>query len=473
MTPRPAALAATLSLAAAIFTGAAATADVSPQPIADAAAKDLARGQIPGVAVAFVDGGRVAYARGLGVANVETGAAMTADTLLRVGSLTKSVTAVAVVSEARSKHVSLDTPVGRVIPGLAPRIGQVTLTQLLTHTAGFKDRIVSTRFENDEDEADLLPSVRSWKDDDLFFTEPGEVMSYSNLGFVLAGAALEQMSGKRYAEAVSELVLKPVGMHATFRLADAFQLPFAQGYAGPGGAPPHVVSPIKTDARLWPPGFLWASANDYARFAIVLMNHGEIDGRQALDPAAVAVVEQPHVPIPGAAHSSYGFGLSVTEEDGDTVLAHSGRMDGYGAYIGMALASRRAWVVLVNRLDAAPRATLAACAAAAGVHLGAGRSTAGSSPGDTKLEELPGRYVNGSRTITIARGPDGLAMTDSGLDGVPYHGTLTPIGGDRLTFARDGGGTTRVFVVRDAGGRVKYLALQDRAFRRGGARVRE
>jgi CubicO group peptidase (beta-lactamase class C family) len=424
---------------------------------------------IPGAAIAFVADGRVAWARGFGVASAETNTPVTPDMLFRVGSMTKMVTALAVLVETKARRIPVDAAVGDYVQGLAPRIGRVTIAQLLSHTAGFKDVVVAAPLEEDSNEDDLLREVRSWKDDAMFFTEPGDVMSYSNLGFVLAGAFLEAITGHHYADVVGERVLRPVGMaHATFRPAMAVTHPFAQGHVGARGEAPVVVRPIKTDTRHWPAGFLWASANDYARLAIALMNRGAIDGRTVLDPDVVAAIEQPHVEMPGDAKVSYGFGLVVRGNEPTRELSHNGRMDGYGADLWMLPGANRAFVVMRNRLDTAPRQTMGALLkilSPSGVPL----ATPDATPAGLRLDELAGRYVNGQRTIVIAASDAGLTMIDDGYDGRPQRGTLKPVAANHLQFTRtdrETTGSVPVFVVRDRSGRVKYIATGERALRR-------
>ncbi|HEX8335995.1 MAG TPA: serine hydrolase domain-containing protein, partial [Pyrinomonadaceae bacterium] len=98
--------------------------------------RELRETNTPGAAVAVVSGGRVVYAKGFGVASVETGAPVTPDTLFRIGSVTKMLTAAVFVSLAEERGVALDAPVGGAVKGLGPRLSSVTPRQLLSHTAG-------------------------------------------------------------------------------------------------------------------------------------------------------------------------------------------------------------------------------------------------------------------------------------------------------------------------------------------------
>jgi CubicO group peptidase (beta-lactamase class C family) len=344
----------------------------------------------------------------------------------------------------------------------------VTLAQLLSHTAGFKDVIVATLIDQDADETDLIREVRSWNDS-VFFAEPGDVFSYSNLGFVLAGAFVADVASKPYSDVVTERVLKPLGIHdATFKPEEAVTHPFADGHTGRRGDPPRVVRPIKTDTRHWPAGFLWASALDYARIAIALMNHGMIDGRQALDPEVVAAVQQPHVRLWGRRDVSYGFGLDVSDMGSVRELSHNGRMDGYGSDIWMLPQLNQAVVLLRNRLDTSPRQTIAALRK---MLLPSNTPPPNAGPAEayaTPLDELTGPYVNGDRTVIISATASGLTMTDTEGD---RRGTLRPVAKDRLEFAYSSAltsdsGRAPVFVVRDSTSQIKYVATGGRAFRR-------
>lgn len=94
---------------------------------------------IPGAAVAVVVGDTVVWSRGFGVANVETGTPVTPDTLVQIGSMTKSFTAAALLTAAAAGTVALDRPVSAYVPRLTACVDAPTLTQLLSHTGGLID----------------------------------------------------------------------------------------------------------------------------------------------------------------------------------------------------------------------------------------------------------------------------------------------------------------------------------------------
>ncbi|HEX6622876.1 MAG TPA: serine hydrolase domain-containing protein, partial [Pyrinomonadaceae bacterium] len=169
---------------------------------------ELRETKTPGAAIAIVNGGRVVYAKGFGVRDVETNTPVTADTLFRLGSTTKMFTGAAAVVLAEQGKIRLDAPVGDYAKGLPPKLSRVTAHQLLSNAAGVADFSPPSV---SHDDAVLAAMVRGWKDDALF-GEPGKVYSYSSPGFWLAGYVIEEAGGKPYADMMEELLFKPLGM---------------------------------------------------------------------------------------------------------------------------------------------------------------------------------------------------------------------------------------------------------------------
>src|SRR5262249_17928014 len=155
--------------------------------------------------VAIVIGDRVACAKGFGVASVETGAPVTPDMLFRIASTTKMLTAAAVLAATSRRSLALDSSVGSVLPGLDPSIARLTLRDLLRHRGGLRE---GSSYYGPQDESALVEFVRSWSDT-MLFTEPGDVYSYSNLGYALAGAVMAQSMGHSYADAMRALLFDP------------------------------------------------------------------------------------------------------------------------------------------------------------------------------------------------------------------------------------------------------------------------
>jgi CubicO group peptidase (beta-lactamase class C family) len=309
------------------------------------ALEELKETGTPGVAIAIVRGDRIVFARGFGVANVETNAAVTGDTLFQIGSITKTFTATAVLTLAKEGNLKLDKPIGEFAKGLHPKLAQVTLQQLLSHTAGLKD-------EPDEfglqDESALGQYVRSWKEDYCLF-EPETVFSYSNSGFALAGFVAQEVSAKPYADFMTEKLFKPLGMpRTTFRPTIAMTYPLAVGHRARRGEAPTVVRPLANDARLWPAGTMYSSVNELARFAIAFLNDGLLDGKQVLSASVVADMQKPRAEVPSSL-DHYGYGLFINHYRGLRQVWHEGSMTGYVGAMRIVPEHRFAVIVLSNR----------------------------------------------------------------------------------------------------------------------------
>jgi CubicO group peptidase (beta-lactamase class C family) len=301
----------------------------------------MAKAGIPGAAVAVVVGDTVVWARGFGVANAETGAPVTPDTLFQIGSVTKSFTAAAILTAASQGAIALDKPVANYISGLTPCVGAPTLTQLLSHTGGIID-------EPDEfgpqGEEGLGAYQRTWTNE-YCFLPPGRAFSYSNSGFSLAGLALQEVDKKPFADVMRARVLAPLGMtRTTFRPMEAMTWPLAVGHRKNKEGKFEVVRPLANDARLWPAGTLYSSANEMARFVTALMNDGKLEGKQALPVGLAAKMREVRARIPPTLES-YGSGLFVMSVHD---VGHGGAMTGYAAQFTIGDAPGAGVVVLTN-----------------------------------------------------------------------------------------------------------------------------
>lgn len=300
----------------------------------------------PGAAVAVVSNGRVVFSKGFGVASVETGGAITPDTLFRLGSTTKMFTGAALVALSDKNRIKLDEPIGKYAKGLPPKLAQVTAHQLLSNNAGVGDFDAPPQ---SHDDAALGAMVRSWKDD-VMFGEPGKVYSYSSPGFWLAGYVLEEAGGKPYADMMDELLFQPVGMRrTTLRPLVAMTYPLAVGHAAGADGKVAVLRPAYDNVAQWPAGSIFSSANDLSRWAIALMSEGRLDGAQVLPASLFKRLSGEHVAMPGAPEVHYGYGLLNFEDRGVRMIMHGGFSRGYGSMIQMVPEHRFAVIVVTNK----------------------------------------------------------------------------------------------------------------------------
>jgi CubicO group peptidase (beta-lactamase class C family) len=154
----------------------------------------------------------------------------------------------------------------------------------LSHSAGLRDFAAPL---TSNDDAALGNQARSWKED-VFFTEPGKVYSYSSPGYWLAGLVVEEVGAKSYADAMDELSFKPLGMsRSTLRPSVAMTYTLTTGHRIENNMAV-VIRPAFNNTAMWPGGSVYSNVGDLARFVIALMNEGRLEGKQALAPMAVA-----------------------------------------------------------------------------------------------------------------------------------------------------------------------------------------
>ena len=307
--------------------------------------EDVERSGAPGIAVAVVRGDGVVSVRGFGSASVESGTPVTPETLFQIGSATKMLTAAAVMSAHAAKVLDVDAPVSRYVSGLAACVGAPTVRQLLSHTGGLID-------EPDEfgpqGEEGLAAYPRTWTTE-YCLLPPGRAFSYSNSGFALAGLALQEAEKKPFADVVKARVLEPLGMtRTTFRPTEAMTWPLAVGHRRDPAGKFTAVRPLPNDARLWPAGTVYSSAQEMARLVVALLNDGRVEGRQALPAGLAATLRTAVADIPTTGER-YGLGQFLTER----TFGHGGTMTGSAAQVTIDRSAGVGVVVLSNGDNAA------------------------------------------------------------------------------------------------------------------------
>lgn len=414
----------------------------------------MAAGNTPGAQVAVVYRGEVVYAKAYGLADIETGRELTNASLFRIGSVTKMMVGALAAELAEQGKLDLRAPISRYVPELeGKRVGTVTMHQLLTHTAGWRDHVVPHGRMGEAALGEVMLEVT----DTLFMTEPGRVISYSNPGYSMAGYVIERAGGERFAAQMDRAILRPTGMpHATFRPLEAMTRDFSQGHVGPPNGRGQVVRPYTNNTAQWAAGFLLASATDVARFAAVLMDGGMAGDKRVISENAARAVTTGDPRIPGDSVARYGYGVLTARLDGQLVWQHGGSINGFDANVTMLPEQRLAVVVLDNRSGAPfTGITRIAAEALAGITMPA--------PGEPPEERMPtaderaklvGRYVlNPMVTLEIAALGDTLAFRQGGASlGVRM------LGDDRIRVKVPSALPPVVLeLVRDADGRVSYL----------------
>lgn len=451
--------AATAPVAAAQSRAAAPPAAIDTTALAIALRNEMDQGRVPGAAMAIVQDGRVLYARGFGVRNVETGDGMNAESVVRIGSITKSFTGLATLLLEAQGRLSRTAPIGTIAPDLSPALAPLTLEQLLTHTAGLADEGAGN---GPQDDAALGLRVRSWGAE-RFDTDPGDIYSYASPGYWLAGHLLERVAGRAYADAMDSLVFRPLGMRrTTLRPTVAMTHPFAADHRrGPDGSAV-VLRPYPNDVTTWPSGSIFSSVNDLARYAIALLDSGIVDGERVLPASVVATMLRGAAAIPGSG-CRYSTGFSVCEDSGVTTVGHYGFRGGSGALFTLVPQKRLGIVILANRGGAIMSDTEAKFLAMAGVPAAdesdAPRCIATRAP--STRTELVGTYTMSTDTMRIVAADSGIALA---YNADPVRLYEAPQGDELVAADAEGCAQMRVRVVQ-RGDRL-YLHTGMHAYRR-------
>jgi CubicO group peptidase (beta-lactamase class C family) len=309
---------------------------VSVQPAALAKLVDpffadrMAKGRIPGAVFVLVQDGRVVFIKGYGYADLEAGRPMDPQTtIVRAGSISKLLTATAVMQLYERQRVALDRDVNAYLKHfkLEETFPQpVTLASLMTHTAGFAEYIHG---QHQLDRARVLPLAEYLKRRmPPRVLPPGRLFSYNDHGMSLAGLIVEDVSGLPFAEYVQANIFQPLGMErSTFeqRPDAALLQDLATGYRYRDG----VNTPYQLDyVHTVPAAGLYTTAHDVSRFMIAQLQFGRLGDTRILGEATAKEMQARHFAHhPQLRGRAYGF--SELFVNGRRILFHDGGMPGF------------------------------------------------------------------------------------------------------------------------------------------------
>lgn len=333
--------------------GSAADRDAEVAEVRERVEANLARYQVPGAAVALVDDGEMVWAEGFGIAEVATGRPVRADTMFQAGSLSKSVTAWAVLYLAAEGVIDLDAPVeeqvdGWSLPDSPYDTSGVTPRRLLAHTSGLPFAIGATplspaRFRSGEVDQEAFTLVQ----------EPGSGFIYSNPGYALLALLVEDTSGDDFASVLAERVLQPLGMEdSTFALDASDVARSATGYTADGEpVAPTWPSPLGASG-------LHTTAVDLARFVAAAHDGERAAGRGVLSPAEVRQLHRPRAGTAGLPHrlmaDAAAYGQFVEGLEGVQLVMNAGEEEGWISGFATVPGTGQGMVVLTNSRNGYP-----------------------------------------------------------------------------------------------------------------------
>jgi CubicO group peptidase (beta-lactamase class C family) len=296
----------------------------------DALAQDLMdKTGIPGMSIAVVRDGRIAYARGLGVRKAGEDAPVDADTVFQLASLSKSVGATVVARQAGIRVVGWDQPVIRSMPGFAladPWVTHnLTLADLYAHRSGLPDHAGDDLEDLGYGRPEILQRLRL-----LPLAPFRATYAYTNFGVTAAAEAVALASGTDWATLSEQALYAPLQMTSTSSRFEDFERRAnrAYGHVKSGGVY-QAKYQRQPDAQS-PAGGVSSSANDMAKWLAMLLGQGSVDGREIVAPAALLAAMTPQMisapaGSPNARAGFYGYGFNAgVQPSGRTEASHSG-----------------------------------------------------------------------------------------------------------------------------------------------------
>jgi CubicO group peptidase (beta-lactamase class C family) len=325
-------------------------------------ADGMGRTHTPGMAVAVVRHGETVMAAGVGLADIAANRPVTQDTAFHIASVSKTVTATAMMMQAQGGAFGLDDPIDRyldfkVVHPAAPDT-PITFRHLMTHTSGIADKVYYQvpAFSGAGDPTIglrdflvgyLTPQGQWYKADGCFGAAPGAAWDYSNVAVALLGY-LSGRVGRDLKAFTQDELFTPLGMrHTSWTYAGLRPDDVAVAY-DVGGATPKALPP--TGYPDWPDGLLRTSARDFARVLAVYTAGGTLDGHAYLRPETLAAMLTPQA-LPGPSpDGSVRQGLIWQLRTlGDTRLAsHSGGDPGASTVVAIDIDRKVAVLAFAN-----------------------------------------------------------------------------------------------------------------------------
>ncbi len=310
----------------------------------------------PGVALCIINNGKVVYQKPFGIANVGTNTPVTDSTIFEIASVTKVFTSLALLSALEKAGLDENSPVGSVVKGLSPKLSAVTFGQLLSHTSGVMDY-----FPNANECKDDMNLYFKSVGDQALFAEPGKVFSYSNNGFALAGLALATLTKTTFANAIDQLVLKPLQLNNTaINLFKVAYKPLAAGHIV--NPQTHEATPYLSDmsyARMQPAGGLFSNIKDLSDFALAILGKGTLNNKRVFSDTIINKMVSKHANTFSAPASylsylaypnpSYGYGLMRFQYNHLNFIGHAGEANTQNAMFYMVPDKKFAVIMLSNR----------------------------------------------------------------------------------------------------------------------------
>jgi serine beta-lactamase-like protein LACTB len=313
------------------------------EAIEQAITAEMTRQSIPAISVAIADGGRLEWQQGFGMTDIENSVPATASSVYRLASISKPITAVAVMQLVEHRKLNLDAPIQKYVPSFPEKQWPITPRLLLGHLSGIRHykpgEVSSTRHYTN-----LTEPLKIFANDPLLF-EPGTQYLYSTYGYVLLGAAVEGASGMKFMDYLRENIFGPARM-THIAQDDVFDIiPHrARGYRhGPSGRIENCG--LADTSNKIPGGGLVSTPADLVSFATAV-DSGLLVSKRTLGEMFASQKTRDGKP------TNYGLGWSITARDGRKWISHTGSQQGTATLL-LTLPQENLAVAIMSNLEGA------------------------------------------------------------------------------------------------------------------------
>jgi D-alanyl-D-alanine carboxypeptidase len=312
-------------------------------------------GKSPGLAVGVMHAGKIVLAKGYGLANVEQSTPVTPTTVFRIQSMTKQLTAAGIMLLAERGKLRTDGSLADFFPEF-PRAAEITIKQLLTHTAGLSSYDAKPEFREFSLEPHSISQLIQWIRSDPFAADPGTGWNYSNSGFLLLAGIIEKASGQRYSAFMQKNVFDKLRLTQTSIEDEKTVLSdCATGYMKVEGTPGYTAAGRRGGGNGGGGASGLSTVNDLLHWHDALFHSG------ILTPASFAEMTKPArlkngeaaVTTTIMAGSHYGYGLLLADLKGHPKIGHTGTGGGFHSII-MTYPEDHFTIVVLSNLNGRP-----------------------------------------------------------------------------------------------------------------------
>jgi len=307
--------------------------------------------KLPALSIALVDNQETVWAKDFGYEDFDKKIPATAETVYRVGSVSKLFTDIGIMQLVERGKIDLDAPVTKYLPDFKPNNPfnkAITLRQLMSHRSGLvREPPVGNYF--DDTAPSLAQTVQSLNSTTLVY-EPEKRIKYSNAGIATVGYVLEKTQQQPFTEYLQKAVLAPMGLrNSSFEPTPEISKHLAKAYMWSYDGRNFVAPAF--ELGMAPAGSMYSTVTDLARFMSVLFNGGKSKGSQILKLETLEKMWTPQFAAPEQ-KSGFGIGFAISELQGYRRVGHGGAIYGFATELE-ALPEAKLGVIAVTTIDGA------------------------------------------------------------------------------------------------------------------------